>query len=65
MFTVDIMLNPLTHLREPMTLAVVRDMIDLRALGEALDRAQAAFEKFYDQPPDATSWWTKWQDRPR
>jgi PAS domain S-box-containing protein len=53
-FPVDIMLNPLTHLAEPMTLAVVRDMTDLRALEEALHRARAAFEKFYEQPPDGT-----------
>jgi PAS domain S-box-containing protein len=53
-FPVDIMLNPLTHLREPMTLAVVRDMTDRRAIEEALCQAQAAFETFYEQPPDAT-----------
>jgi PAS domain S-box-containing protein len=53
-FSVDIMLNPLAHLREPMTLAVVRDMTDLRALEEALRQARAAFEKFYEQPPDGT-----------
>ncbi len=53
-FPVDIMLNPLTHLREPMTLAVVRDMTDLRALEDALRQARTAFEKFYEQPPDGT-----------
>jgi PAS domain S-box-containing protein len=53
-FPVDIMLNPLTHLAEPIVLAVVRDMTDLRALEEALRQARAAFEKFYEQPPDAT-----------
>ena len=53
-FPVDIMLNPLKHLAEPMVLAVVRDMTDLRALEEALRQARAAFEKFYEQPPDAT-----------
>ncbi len=53
-FPVDIMLNPLTHLAEPMTLAVVRDITDLRALEEALRQARTAFEKFYEQPPDAT-----------
>jgi PAS domain S-box-containing protein len=53
-FPVDIMLNPLKHLAEPMTLAVVRDMTDFRALEEALSQARAAFEEFYEQPPDAT-----------
>jgi PAS domain S-box-containing protein len=48
------MLNPLGHLAEPMTLAVVRDMTDIRALEEALRQARAAFEKFYEQPPDGT-----------
>jgi PAS domain S-box-containing protein len=53
-FPVDIMLNPLKHLAEPMTLAVVRDMTDIRALEEALRQARTAFEKFYEQPPDGT-----------
>src|SRR5262249_50692423 len=53
-FPVDIMLNPLRHLAQPMVLAVVRDMTDLRAIEEALRQARAAFEKFYEQPPDAT-----------
>src|SRR5262249_31044712 len=53
-FPVDIMLNPLQHLAEPMVLAVVRDMTDLRALEEALRQARTAFEKFYEQPPDGT-----------
>jgi PAS domain S-box-containing protein len=53
-FPVDIMLNPLKHLAEPMVLAVVRDMTDIRALEEALRQARAAFEEFYEQPPDAT-----------
>jgi PAS domain S-box-containing protein len=53
-FPVDIMLNPLKHLAEPMTLAVVRDMTDRRAIENALREAQAAFETFYEQPPDAT-----------
>ncbi len=48
------MLNPLKHLAEPMTLAVVRDMTDIRALEDALRQARAAFEKFYEQPPDGT-----------
>jgi PAS domain S-box-containing protein len=53
-FPVDIMLSPLKHLAQPMTLAVVRDMSDRRAIEEALRQAQAAFETFYEQPPDAT-----------
>lgn len=53
-FPVDIMLNPLKHLAKPMVLAVVRDMTDIRALEEALRQARAAFEKFYEQPPDGT-----------
>jgi PAS domain S-box-containing protein len=53
-FPVDIMLNPLKHLAEPMTLAVVRDMTDIRALEDALRQARSAFEKFYEQPPDGT-----------
>jgi PAS domain S-box-containing protein len=53
-FPVDIMLNPLKHLAEPMVLAVVRDMTDIRALEEALRQARAAFEQFYEQPPDGT-----------
>jgi PAS domain S-box-containing protein len=53
-FPVDIMLNPLKHLAEPMVLAVVRDMTDLHALEEALRQARSAFENFYEQPPDAT-----------
>jgi PAS domain S-box-containing protein len=52
-FPVDIMLNPLKHLAEFMTLAVVRDMTDRRAIEEALRQAHAAFETFYEQPPDA------------
>ena len=53
-FPVDIMLNPLKHLAEPMTLAVVRDITDRRAIEDALRQAQLAFETFYEQPPDAT-----------
>jgi PAS domain S-box-containing protein len=40
-FPVDIMLNPLLHLVEPITLAVVRDMTERRAAEEALHRTQA------------------------
>jgi PAS domain S-box-containing protein len=52
-FPVDIMLNPLKHLAEPMVLAVVRDMTGRRAIEEALGQCRATFEKFYEQPPDA------------
>jgi two-component sensor histidine kinase len=37
-FPVDIMLNPLQHLAEPMTLAVVRDMTERRAAEQLLRR---------------------------
>lgn len=37
-FPVDIMLNPLTHLAEPMVLAVVRDMTERRAAEQLLMR---------------------------
>ncbi len=50
---VDIMLNPLRHLAEPMTLAVVRDVTDRRAAEEAVRQSRTMFEKFYGQSPDA------------
>jgi PAS domain S-box-containing protein len=37
-FPVDIMLNPLKHLAEPMTLAVVRDMMERQAVEHLLRR---------------------------
>jgi PAS domain S-box-containing protein len=52
-FPVDIMLNPLKHLAEPMVLAVVRDVMDRRAAEEALRQSRTMFEKFYEQSPDA------------
>jgi PAS domain S-box-containing protein len=52
-FPVDIMLNPLKHLAEPMVLAVVRDMTDRRAADEALRQSRTMFETFYEQSPDA------------
>jgi PAS domain S-box-containing protein len=53
MFPVDIMLNPLRHLAEPMMLAVVRDMTDRRAAEEIVRRSRRMFEMFYEQSPDA------------
>src|SRR5712671_5834133 len=53
MFPVDVMLNPLKHLAEPMVLAVVRDATDRRAAEEALRQSRAMFEKFYEGSPDA------------
>jgi PAS domain S-box-containing protein len=38
-FPVDIMLNPLRHLAEPMVLAVVRDVTELRAVEEQKQKA--------------------------
>src|SRR5262245_17148701 len=52
-FPVDIMLNPLMHLAEPMVLAVVRDVTDRRATEEALRQSRMMFERFYEQSPDA------------
>jgi PAS domain S-box-containing protein len=52
-FPVDIMLNPLKHLAEPMVLAVVRDVTDRRAAEDAVHQSRTMFEKFYEQSPDA------------
>jgi PAS domain S-box-containing protein len=52
-FPVDIVLNPLNHLAEPMVLAVVRDMTDRRAIEQVLRQCRAKFDEFYEQPPDA------------
>jgi PAS domain S-box-containing protein len=52
-FPVDIVLNPLKHLAEPMVLAVVRDMTDRRAIEQALGQCRAKFDEFYEHPPDA------------
>jgi PAS domain S-box-containing protein len=53
MFPADIMLNPLTHLAEPMVLAVIRDVTDRRAIEEALQQTRIMFESFYQQSRDA------------
>jgi PAS domain S-box-containing protein len=50
---VDIMLNPFTHLAEPMVLAVVRDMTRRRIAEEALRRSRTLFETLYERSPDA------------
>jgi PAS domain S-box-containing protein len=52
-FPVDVMLNPITHLGEPMVLAVVRDATDRRAAEEDLRQCWTTFEKFYEHSPDA------------
>jgi PAS domain S-box-containing protein len=52
-FPVDIMLNPLNHLAEPMVLAVVRDVTDRRATEGALRKSRAMFETLYEHSPDA------------
>jgi PAS domain S-box-containing protein len=52
-FPVDIMLNPLKHLAEPMVLAVVRDVTDRRATEDALRNSRAMFETLYEHSPDA------------
>jgi PAS domain S-box-containing protein len=53
LFPVDVMLNPLKHLAEPMVLVVLRDATDRRAAEEALRQSRAMFEKFYEGSPDA------------
>jgi PAS domain S-box-containing protein len=52
-FPVDIMLNPLKHLAEPMVLAVVRDVTDRRVAEETLHKSRAMFETLYEHSPDA------------
>jgi PAS domain S-box-containing protein len=52
-FPVDIMLNPLKHLAEPMVLAVVRDITGRRATEDAVRQSRTTFETFYEQSPDA------------
>jgi PAS domain S-box-containing protein len=52
-FPVDVMLNPITRLDEPMVLAAVRDATDRRAAEEDLRQCRTMFEKFYEHSPDA------------
>jgi PAS domain S-box-containing protein len=52
-FPVDIMLKPLTHLLEPMVLAVVRDMTDRRAAEETLRKTQAQLAAIVTSSEDA------------
>src|SRR5215475_11304962 len=52
-FPVDVTLNPLKHLAEPMVLAVIRDVTDRRAAEAALRQSRAMFETFYERSPDA------------
>jgi PAS domain S-box-containing protein len=53
MFPVDIMLNSITHLDEPMVLVSVRDATGRQAAEEALRQCRTMFEKFYEHSPDA------------
>jgi PAS domain S-box-containing protein len=52
-FPVDVMLNEIKHLDEPMVLAVVRDATERQAAEEALRQCRTMFEKFYEHSPDA------------
>jgi PAS domain S-box-containing protein len=52
-FPVDIMLSPLTHLAEPMVLAVVRDMTERSAAQETLRRSQARLAAIVTSSVDA------------
>ena len=52
-FPVDIALSPLSHLAEPIVLAVVRDMTDRRAAQEALRESQARLAAIVTSSEDA------------
>jgi PAS domain S-box-containing protein len=52
-FPVDVVLNPIKHLDEPMVLAVVRDATARRTAEESLRQCRTMFEKFYERSPDA------------
>lgn len=52
-FPVDVMLNPITRLDEPMVLVAVRDATDRQAAEEDLRQCRTMFEKFYEHSPDA------------
>jgi PAS domain-containing protein len=52
-FPVDIMLNPLKHLAEPMVLAVVRDVTERRAAEDTLRQSQARLAAIVTSSADA------------
>jgi PAS domain S-box-containing protein len=52
-FPVDIMLNPLTHLAEPMVLAVVRDLTERRGAEDTLRQSQARLAAIVTSSADA------------
>jgi PAS domain S-box-containing protein len=52
-FPVDVVLNPIKHLDEPMVLAIVRDATARRVAEEDLRECRTMFEKLYEHSPDA------------